>query len=296
MALPKELEEMIALLPADDQATMRTLAEKNQVVREGYLRQADYDRRQNELKAEKAAAAEAQKKAEAEIKKNQDWFKENDARNNNNIAERNKFFNEATELRSKLENAERAVAAGGTGAADSKVIMDAVEERFKKAPYLSDAQARAIVAEETAKAVAAAREQFTTQTIPAIINYNYEISKIMLKHDKEFGEEFDRESFLKFVTEKNLENRAPQDVYAEWVAPRRNEAKEKKLVEDTEKRVRSERGVPGVGESREGLTPGSAPEDGAMVEFIKRSNANKTNGAGYGAAEAANALRAEGKI
>lgn len=303
MALSKALEDLIVSLPEEERATMRAALEKHEILRqrfEGNLRQQDYDAKMNEVKATEKAAKEAVERADAKYKENQKWYDENNPKLQNALKEKDGLFKQVADLEAKLKLAAASAPDGEGGKVDENKLIEAAAERIKTMGIVPDeASLRKIMAEEAGKIAITERDNFLKQTLPASMEFQMSIADIAMDHRDEFKEKFDRAAFIKFMNEKELTARPPREAYDVWVAERRQKAHDEDLIKKTEERVRSERSVPGTGESSAlaGLPGASAiPEEGPMVTFLK---AQKTpapgTGAGVEAAEAAKELRSEGK-
>lgn len=300
MALAKELEDLIATLPEADRESTRSLLEKYPALRDGYLRQADYDRNLATTKKERQEAEEARKQAENAISKNKTWFDENKPKLEKVQKERDDLFSRSKELEGRVkELTDRAAAGTGATDTDKQVLVDAVMERMKTMPQgLSEEQVAAVVLREANKLADAERKAFVEQTLPASMNYTLTLAEVMMQHRDEFHEPFDRQAFHKYTIDNNRTADDPRKVYDDMVKDRREKAKEEKMREDIRKEVLSSQSVPGSGVSS-GLpgTSGTAPDpEGAVVQFMKKSGPAMGTGLSEAAAEAANELRKEGKF
>ena len=302
MALSKELEDLIVGLPEEDRAAMRASLEKHAVLREkfeGGLRQSDYDRKMNEVKATEKAAKDAEDKAKVLYEQNQQWFKDNKPILDRTTKERDDLFKLRDELEAKLKIAAAATATGDGKPVDQDALVAAVAERMKSMTTIpNEASLRTMMGEEALKIAATERENFFKGTLPGVLEFTMTIQELAGDFKDEFGEKFNRGEFIKYQNEQGMSDK-PREAYDRYVAERRQKTHDAKLVEETTNRVKSELSVPGTGVSTALNLPGSSaiPEDGPMVSFLK---ANPGPAAGTGAsAEAAKAaaeLRQEGKF
>lgn len=259
MPLSKALEELLALITDDgDREAQRKLLEKHDVLRErneGYLRQSDYDKNMNAVKAERAKEKEEIEGARANIKKWQEWWDGNQkihndtlTANKNLLAEKTTWTAQEKKLREQI-----AAAASGAGGGDEvniSQVQEAVEARIKDLPYVSKDGVAAIVAEETAKAVKSEREAVETrllkETLPAWSSVIMDYNDVMYAHQREFNEGLDRKALADFMAANGI-----QDVkkgHEQFVAPKRAELEKVKMRTEIEESVRKEmRPVPGSG-------------------------------------------------
>jgi hypothetical protein len=304
MALTAELEALIASLPEADRETTRQLLEKHPSLREGYLRQEDYNRLSNKTKAEQAEATKAKERYEADRQKNDEWFKESKPLFDKMKGERDTFSARVTELEAKMKTMGSAAAAatGGDGT-DAAKLVEQVAERMKSMNVVpTEEKLRSMFVEEaTKKAMEIAeneRKAFVTQTLPATMEYIMQINEIALDYKDEFGEKFDRKAFIEFQKEKGMIEKPPRETFDEYVRDRRAKKHDEDLIAKTTKDVESRLSVPGSGSNGSSGLPGTSavPENGPVVEYLKSQNQPAPGtGASEEAAKAAAALRAAGK-
>lgn len=260
MALSKALEELLALIGDEgDREAQRKLLEKHEVLRErneGYLRQADYDKQFNAVKAERLKEKEEIEKARGNIDKWQKWWDDNQKIHNDTITANKNLLKEKTTWteQEKLLRKQIEAAASGSGAGGDDVnlaaVQQAVEDRIKDLPYVSKDAVATIVAEETSKAVKTEREaveqRLMKETLPAWSSVIMDYNDVMYQHQAEFKEGLDRKALADFMQVNNITD--VKKGHEAFVAPKRKEAEATKMREEITASVRKEMmPVPGSG-------------------------------------------------
>jgi hypothetical protein len=293
MALSKALEEMLALIEdPKDREQQRELLEKHPVLRErneGYLRQSDYDRKMNEAKDERAREQEALTNARAKAEKWQKWADDNVGKHEVLLKEHEKLVGRTKELEDLVAKAAEGGGGTGGGEINEAQLMAKVQAEIAKRGYVSQADLPKVVKEEANKIMEAERTAFFKDTLPASMEFGMKMQDFSYDYREEFGKKFDRIAFSKFVTEKKISDL--DEAYKMFVGDMRTE---KKIVEETDKRVKEEmskKGLPGSGAA-------PAPELMGHMEARRRGNgdglpADATLSAASMAAAAE--LRQEGK-
>lgn len=315
MALPEAIEEMLKTLPAEDQEALRPRFEKHQPLRDGYLRQNEFDRKFNEWKEqkEKEQAAIEARKAEIEkaIAEPRDWLKRNKSKHDQLLTEHKALETANQELTAQLEAAEAARNNGRETDMDEAAVKAAaqavVDERVKA---LKIEQAGYITQKQMDDIVAKTKEEFFSVTLPQSMEFSARILDCVGDYRSEFGMKLDRIEFAKFMQGDGPPEQGPRfhDPYAafkEFVAPKRAEATEKKRQKDLDdartegaekarKEFAATAGVPGSG------VPPAPSELGPMQRHVLGKDvqlpAGVEIGDGRAAMAAAESLRAEGKF
>lgn len=315
MALPEAIEEMLKTLPAEDQEALRPRFEKHQPLRDGYLRQNEFDRKFNEWKEqkEKEQAAIEARKAEIEkaIAEPRDWLKRNKSKHDQLLTEHKALETANQELTAQLEAAEAARNNGRETDMDEAAVKAAaqavVDERVKA---LKAEQAGYITQKQMDDIVKSTTDQFFAVTLPNSMNFASAVLDCQLEHRQEFGERLDRSKFAEWMQKKLEETKNPMYgdpyvAYNEYMAPRRAEATEKKRQKDLDdartegaekarKEFAATAGVPGSG------VPPAPSELGPMQRHVLGKDvqlpAGVEIGDGRAAMAAAESLRAEGKF
>jgi hypothetical protein len=128
---------------------------------------------------------------------------------------------------------------------DEAKLLAKVNEEVGKRGYLSRDEVMKIATEEAAKLAKAERDSFFKDTLPNVLESNQKMMDFNYEHRQEFGKVFDRKAFSKFITDNKLEDL--DKAYGMFVSEARTE---KKITEETEKRVKDElskRNFPGSG-------------------------------------------------
>lgn len=305
MAIPKELEPLLEGFTAEEKTQFDNLITKQAAsakakdpnaptLAEGWLRQADYDRRMNLNKEEVTKAQERTKQLE-------DWYTENEPIHRAALDRARELESAKTELEKQLEEARQKRAAEGGDQVDAaelaKRVQDEVGRLREQYGFVSKEDQQKIIQdevaklahEETKKAIDDATKAYYEVAMPQGVNLAADIAEICVDHKAEFGERLDRKKFAEFMTERKLID--PVKAYDEYVKPRRDEVEFKKRVEEEVKQRVSGMSLAG------GAVPTGGPmEKGAVQQKIEKDAAAQGNNLSVLAAQAAQELRQEGKM
>lgn len=297
MALKAELEELLAQMKvagADDKEIeqLRGSLEKHQPLRDGFLRQSDYDRKFNDIKAEREREATVLEAAKKKAEDWQKWADKNKPIHENLLTEYEKSQKAVKELEEKVAAATSGGGGGGAGGGevDEAKIMErvkAVIEQRGKIPTAEEIQK--IAMEEAKKLSTEAQNAFFKDTLPAAMEYSAKMNDFAFDHHEEFKERFDRIAFAKFVTEKRINDL--DEGYKQFVGDKRTE---NKIKVETDKRVKDElskRNLPGSGAE-------PAPSELGVLQNRRAGKDVLAADAtiAEASAKAAAELRAEGKV
>lgn len=292
MALAKELEELLGTLEnEEDRKSARSLLEKYEPLRGGYLRQNDYDRKMNEVKTQREQEQDQIKKYKENSERWQKWSEENVPKHTHLLTEYEKVQARNQELEEAAKKAAAAAGngAGGDGAVNEEELQRKIEERIGKRGYLTNQEVMKIATEEAQKLANQEREKFMKETLPSILDYDQTLFELTLRHRDEFGAMLDRKTFSKFVAEGKFDDL--YKAYDQFTAEKKNE----KWKEDERKKIeadlKSKMHFPATGAP-------PAPELGviearkAKVITVPEDSKIGDNAAAYAAAQE---LRSEGK-
>lgn len=297
MGLTPELEALIAELEkvdAEGAKEQRAILEKHPTlqtkVQEGVLRQSDYDRKMNDSKKD----IEYGKTMKTWADKNVPIYTETLKRIEEVTAEKVKL---EEELRKQTAIA-AAVSSSDGKPVDPEQIAAAVRAKLGT-DIPTKTELAALVAEETKKSVATAREEFFTKTFPDASKWQAEMTDAQIQYFQETGKRMDPMEFGKYMLDNKIAS--PKEGYAKFVEPI-NRAKEieaeatkraDKIIEDR-KKAAGDGGFPG--------SSGPPRSPGALeVRIRERSKddplfgGNAELGDGSLAAAAAAELSTEGK-
>lgn len=271
MPLDAALEELLGTLTDEnDKNSARTLLEKHEPLRKGYLAQADYSRRMNEVGEELRTGRENGEKFAKAAKQ---------ANDNYDIWERER--SERLRIEQELKDA-TAKAASGAGV-DVADLEKKVAAQILANPHLTKEGISSLIAAEAVSL----QKRFMEETLPNSLLWQSDMLRAERRYDKEFGSELDRAAFAKLMKEQGISD--PNKAYEAFTAKARHaneiEATKKKAVDDFLAEHANE-GMPGTG-----ALPFTG-ESGAVQKKLARA----TESTGYGATEAAQALAAAGKF
>lgn len=306
MAIPKELEPLVEGFTAEEKTLFDNLLTKQKTLakakdpnaatlEEGWLRQSDYDRKQNLSKAE----VEKAQKRTTEL---EDWYKDNKPIHDAALERSRELEAKYTEVEQQLKEARAQRAAEGGDQVDAAELSKRVQEEVAKLQqtygYVTRADTEKIIHDQTAKLaqdeskkfIDEASRKFYEETLPATANFAADIAEICFDHKSEFGEYLDRKKLAEYMTERKIVN--PKDGYTEYVKPRRDEITFKTKVDEEVKQRLSGMALSGQMVS---ATGGVMPK-GAVQMRVEKDNAAAGNTTGVLAMQAAQELRAEGKI
>ena len=240
MALSAALEELLKTLPADVQAQQRAILEKHPSLGEGWLRQSDYDRFLNENKGKVAKYDETM-----------DWYKRTKPVHDQLKTDYEQLQEKAqrleAEVQAKATELAAAKAAGGEGGGDPKAVAAAVLESLK-GQTVTPAEIAKLVATETEKQAAAAREKFFKEDVPSTLSFITGMNEVQWKwYQDNPGKPFDKLAFSKYMTDNKLTD--PIEAYDKFTEKDRRarevQAEVDKQVAEKEKKIRAEF-VPGT--------------------------------------------------
>lgn len=292
MALTKELEVLIAELEKVDPAGAKeqaALLEKfpqlQTAVKDGVLRQSDYDRFMNEGKGKIA-------KAEQYAGEWKTWSETNVPKHKKLVEDYTTLEQRNKELQAQVEAAAAAARTNGDGegTVSEAELMSKVEARLAKLGPVTKEEVGQIVIQEAGKLLQTERDNFFKTTFPMATEFMMNAVDARIDYEKEFGKPLDRKAFADFMTEKKISD--PKEAYQQFVQPQRTEKEIQRRVQEERDKDKSRAGVPG--------TSSSAPEMGPLQIKISAKDplAGKDvevgdNQAAYAAAAE---LRAEGKV
>lgn len=306
----KTLDELLAGLTGQEKTLFENTLKNNPELKDGWLRQDDYSRRQAELAAKKAE----QDEAIAYSERMKAWGDENvprwEALQAKGIVDENGdelVTAKYAELERQLADARAAAVAGG-GEMDAETLKANVAAIVKEYGVLSPAEMKAVIAAEASKLAgetfdtkyAEKEAHFNDKTIPFVTGFSTSMALAAAKYERETGKEFTTEDqqavFTLMTRDKNYD---PRKVVAEYMAPDlKKKADDAEVERRVQERLAQERGnrggLPGGGE--EPFIPQST-QKGNLQLMMERS-AEPTDIESVIAAQtvkAANELRAEGK-
>jgi hypothetical protein len=303
MALNKALEELLGQIKDEGK---RNAARANfeefpflQAKFEDGLRQEDYDRNLNKMKADRDAEASLVKGYLEERDKWKTWA-------GNNVPKYNDLLKSYDDLEGKVKTLEEekaalvlASAAGGNEGGnrmDPKELLKQVDDTIAKRGYIpkNKEELTALVAAEARKisedGIKAERDAFFKTTVPSVMAELASMNNLQFKHRDEFGDMLDPEKFATFRTEKKILD--INDAYDRFTFERR-EAKKYETIrkeerEKVEKEFASKMNLPGSGAP-------PATEFGPLQErSLGKNSGLDQNKPGW--LEAAEAMRSEGKF
>jgi hypothetical protein len=213
-----------------ERQAMRNMASKYKEVKDGYLRQSDYSKQMNSLKADKDKFDSERDKIEGKLTKLQEWeaWRQSNWDDGQAMTKREiQKLEQINDLTFELEILKQAQEAGMTfdevGQYIDKelgkknlVSKDYLDKEFKKdlidrATYEKDLNTKI-------GGVANGMEYIYTSTLPAV-----------LKHKDEFGEILDPVEIIKYANENGYKK--IDEAYERMVAPKRAEIQTKKNEE-----------------------------------------------------------------
>jgi hypothetical protein len=298
MPIPEELKPFLEGISAADVAVFDNLLTKTPGLgtrlKEGVLRQSDYDRKMNENKTKLTAAEERAKELD-------EWYEVNNTIHTNLLTEYDKLEKQSRELQEKLARAEAArTASGGDDNVNAAELEARVKEEVSKLGYVSKSEMDSIIATQANKLateaanaeIKKATDQFWKETFPAAASAQADIAEICYDHKVEFNENIDRAALDAVMKERGLTSF--KKGYEALVEPKRKEREFTRKVDDEVKTRLS--GMTGGGFA------GGSPilEKGAVQMRIEReaakAAASGVSSSKLAAVEAAQELRNEGKM
>ena len=306
MAIPKELEPLVEGFTAEEKTIFDNLLTKQAqaakakdpnapTLAEGWLRQSDYDRKQNLSKAEVD-------KAQKRTQELEDWYKDNEPIHKAALERSRELEAKYAEVEQQLNEARARRAAEGGDQVDAAELEKRVKEEMTKLQatygYVTKADTEKIIQEQTVKLaqdeskkfIDEASKKFFEETLPATANFAADIAEICFDHKSEFGEYLDRKKLAEFMTERKLIN--PKDGYAEFVKPQRDERAFKLRVDEEVKQR-----VSGMALNGNMVSPtGAVMPKGAIQMKVEKDAAAAGNNLNVLVNQAAQELRQEGKF
>jgi hypothetical protein len=258
MAKKNAFDELLeSVAEENDRKALGDIAEKYPQLREGVLRQSDYSRKMDELRAK----SEELKKDLEETETWRKWASENyvyDAYGEGQGAtkrelEKDRLFREAQERAAALE---QQVNAGG------EMNLTEIERALAEKGFMTKSQF-----EEQAKLYQDAQAAQTRALEHIALN----LPSLAFKHGKEFGEELSGTELLEFTNKKNF--RDLDTAYNEFVRGKREERAAKEHEEAMKQAY--ERGKEEALKER-GMSPNSMPVDsgesevGPLLAFVRK--------------------------
>lgn len=293
MALHADLEALLGAMAPEDAEAQRKLFEKTPALAEGYLRQADYDRKMNTSKEEIKAAAERAKVWE-------DWGRKNEPIHEQLL----KDYKEIEQKNRDLETQIKIAAAGGdmTPEQAAQLQLDILKQIAEQG-YIKQDQAAALAKTEAVTAAVAEvkkiGDEFLGRTWPAAMETQAGLIEVTFNHQQEFGKPLTRDDRVKIG--KLMEEKQIGDIfeaYNQYVAADREKIKidteaQKRVDEDRKKREPAQQ-IPGV--STVGQEVGHMQL--TMADRMKATTGNTGGEIGDNSAASAAAaeLRAEGRV
>jgi hypothetical protein len=279
----KTFEEIYASLSADEKKLLDNTFAKHDGLKEGWLRQDDYSRKMNAIKAQETEFEEAK----AYSSKMKDWADRNvpkwealvekgiiDSETGDEL-----WTAQKTELERQLDEAKKAAVGGDMDPAE---LDKRVREIVKANGGVTPDELKALVASEAKKLAEETFESqwktkesdFNTKTIPFIAGFSAATAVVANKYEKETGEawtaEKQKELFDAMAKEQNFD---PFVVGEKLLVPVREKKRIEQEIEDrAQKRVQELRGMPGGGE--EGFIPQSGPKGALQLALERSAEAN----------------------
>jgi len=299
MPIPDELKPFLEGIPADQVTIFDNLLTKtpdlSTRLKEGVLRQSDYDRKMNASKADVEAAKKRAKELE-------DWYAENEPIHKSTLADYEKVEKSNKELQERLRLAEAARQSSGGDEVNAAELELKVKEQIEKFGYVSRADMDAIIATEAKKmaetevktSIAEATKDFWSKTFPAAATAQADIAEVVYDWKAEFGENIDRAKLDEIMKQRSLTSF--KDGAAALAEPIRSKR-------EFDKKVKEEALVIASGMTGGGMAGGAggAPVPMGAVQMRMQRDAKAAEAAGISnsklaAVEAAQELRAAGKF
>jgi hypothetical protein len=269
MPLDAALEELLGTITDEsDRTVLRTQLEKHEPLRKGYLRQAEFSRKMNDV--------------DEELKQGRVYKIEYERVKD--IANKNVDFYETEKAKADRLEAELTAAtakAASVAGIDVNDLETKVAAKILANPHLSQAGIAALIATEATKL----QQAFFNETLPNTMTWVSDMARVERRFEKEWGEEIDRKAFSKFMVDEKIAE--PEKALESFTAARRQE----KAIEQAKKdavaahlKSTANEGMPGTG-----APPYSGPVGPVQAKI------QAANGSSRGAAEAAEALFAAGK-
>lgn len=220
-------DEMLASFQWEEDAdreAVLTLAEKYPDLKGGWLRQSDYSRKQDELKAQREEMQAALEYAEQSRK----WHQENwvpDAYGENNGATKRELEKDA-----ELQRLQQQLEAGEE--VNFEQVQQLVNDQIEKRGYLS---------QESFEKALAEKEAGVNDLLGRTVDRLVQLPSLAVDHYKTFDEKLDTDALLTFATEHKEYDL--KKAYAQMVEPQMKEREanaRKDEIEEAKKQAREE--------------------------------------------------------
>jgi len=229
MAINEHLETLISTLGSPEQQTqLRTLLEANPALGEGWMRQSDYSRRQDELRRQREEY-EASMATERSSVAAWRQFHEGEA------AREEQYKRELAARTQELEQLRAARAASGNNGDDgddhgnSESVMDVVNKALSSRGYLTQADVDAKVSAAAKKF----QEEYQAQRV-ADLTFTGAVGDQCRRFEREFNKPLASVELVKFMAERGINDPAvAMDAYAA-------KDRETLLIEKIREEVRAE--------------------------------------------------------
>jgi hypothetical protein len=276
----KTLDEILGSLSADEKKLFENTLSKNPDLKAGWMAQADYSRKTQELAAEKAKLQDDLDYAE----QMKSWAEVNvpryDALVEKGIIDKETGEELWTAQKSELESQLAAARAAG-GDMDPAELKKNVEAIVKEYGVTSPEEMKALIAAEGKKLAA---EEFTTQwstkekdfnekTIPFVAGFSSGVAVVAAKYEAETGQpwtsETAKEFFAMMSKENNFDPYAVKDTFLKPFKDKKDAAAEVERLaqEKADEIIKQRSGLPGTG--GETYIPGQ--EKGNLQAMLERS-------------------------
>ncbi len=299
MALNEALLELVKQLGDEkDRATVTEMLEKHEPLRAGYLRQADYDRNMNQVKAEREAEQKRLSEAEGQRDGWKVWWDKNKPIYDQTMKDHGTLQSDKQKLQEEMNRYKAAhpekTGEGNNAPVDEAALTRLVEAEVGKRGYVSTEQLAKIIDEKAQEL----NRTFLTQTMPGTMRFLSTVNQLHWRHRDEFGRPLDETGLMKYMAENKVDD--PERAYLEITKTDREKLhteqkkqEEEKIREDERQKERS-RQVPGAG------APPAGELGSVQMRLQKKGPAGLPEDAELGtgaiAAAAGKELRDEGKV
>ena len=311
----KDFDQIYSSLSADEKKLLDNLFAKEPELKDGWLRQDDYSRKQNELKSKKTeyeAAVEYRTRIEPWV--NTTTTQIDELEQAGVIDSEGKII--WTDTKAELEKQLEAAKALG-GDMDPKLLDELVtkkvQEIAKQAGGLTREEAAALYASESKKLVDAGfterEEKFNKETIPFVAGFSSGVAVVASHYEQESGEKWTtekaKELFKLMGDEQNFD---ALKIEEKFLAPvrekKKTESEIEKKAQERADAILKERGItagmPGGGNERTiPQTPADNPVgllQKAMAESAGKAEVDVRDSVLAGVVEGAKELIAAGKF
>lgn len=253
MAIPKNLEALLAVMSPEDAKAQRAIWEGNAAVAEQvdkfFVPQSEFSRQLNLKDVEIRKARDSEQSM-------RDWEKRERPKAEKAYADVVRLEQEAVDLRAKADRIATNRGDIDDTTVDPKKIVENVMEQLagrtvsqEKMTELMQAEAVKL-SDQIKTTLAEERKNFFEQTVPQGLAWQADMMEVMYDHQNEFGKKLDRAAFSTFMQENKMVN--PKEAYERFAAPTRQE---NTIKAEVDRRVNSElakRNVPGVSSGESG--------------------------------------------